>query len=236
MKLELINQNELFCDIQAKRNEIFPQISNLLKLKDSIILNNEEIDRYLSEHEKWHIEEFFDNLVEIPVFKSRQEWHIEYFQKKPFQAIPVNGAISVELIYFDENDEVEKKKFEINKRGTLWYTDKGFQIDIHHIMYSLRQPEDIYVVHLNPEIPKNKKYNISHYIKSGEVERLHFLFASEKTAEYTIRFIFHFNKKEKLKSDLFNIFIYAENRKDYHYDNIKDGNHLVFENGELILK
>jgi len=103
-------------------------------------------------------------------------------------------------------------------------------------MYNLAPRQNMYVVLLKPEAQIKKRYSLSHFIKSGEVERLHFLFASEKTAEYWIKFAFNFNNGKIFSSEKFHISLYSENRKDFYYDTIKDGDHLVFEQGVLTMK
>lgn len=235
LEIDLKIDKDAFNKILSKRNNVFSQISRLLELKESNNLPNKEIDIYLSEHERLHIEEYFENLKIVPVFEERQKWHIKYFKQKLLPNIPINEQICVIIEYTDDNSNEYKKEFTIDK-GDLWFTEKEFFNNPKQLYYSLRKPEDIYVVLLHPEKNRNKKYNLSHYIKGGDVERLHFLFASEKTADYVIRFTFNFNKGEKIQSDLFKLSLYTENRKDFYYDKIHDGHHFALNDNEWKLQ
>jgi hypothetical protein len=235
LELDLKIDKDEFDKILLKRSKIFSQISALLESKDINIFHYKEIDLYLSEHERWHIEEYFENLKAVPIFEQRQKWHIEYFKSKLVQYVPVNEQISVTLEFSDENNNEYKNEFTMEK-GDLWFNEKELKNNPKQLYYSLRKPEDIYLVILCPEKNRNKKYNLSHYIKGGDVERLHFLFASEKTADYVVQFVFYFNKSKKIQSDLFKLSLYTENRKDFFYDKIHDGSHFALNDGEWKLQ
>lgn len=90
LELELKIDKLEFDEILLKRSKIFSQISELLESKDSNVFNYKEIDLYLSENERWHIEEYFENLKVVPIFEERQKWHIQYFKHKQVQHVPVN--------------------------------------------------------------------------------------------------------------------------------------------------
>jgi hypothetical protein len=227
-----------FIEFFKRRREFISNVYVSLQNRNSNILSDPNVNTLLSAHEKWHIEEFFERLVDDEL-DGRQKWHVDYFKDGLLDGIPINNQIELKLKCLDEDNNSSSidliSETPYHNGGQLWWTLKGFAFSPNTVYYSLIPPKDIYAIHLSTELVGTKKiYNISHSIKRAEVDRFHLLFMSDKSAEYGLKLRFYYNNTGELVSEVFKIGLSVENNNS-SFSKIKDGQRFVVVDGKLEL-
>jgi hypothetical protein len=224
-----------------EKEKLISKACHALINKDGQFFLTSDVKDLLGYHEIWQIEQYFKRLDE-PDADSRLQILLEGLKRSLKTGIAINtNEMSVNLFYEDEyQNNVARELNNVYSNdgyGSLYLTSNGFLFNKEHVCYCLAYPEYVYASYIETDlVGKNKSYPLSHSMKRGDIERLHLLILSKQSAEYSLRFVFHYNNSGKLISDIIKVSLFNENVKDNKPHNVIDGKRFTIKKGKIMLE
>jgi len=167
--------------------------------KDYGVLNDNRFQDFLGGHERWHVQEYFDDLRrgDDPT-RPRQQWHIEYVSTLPQDKIPID-RIELDYILKDVDGHRTGKKQQVSPDGygQLWVSATGFEFEERPSPQPAPFAATVrfMVVLKTAEGLVERKYSASVKTPPGDAERFQITVTADRSCFVSAVFQFYFDNQ-----------------------------------------
>ena len=227
--------------IIKKRKKLIKELPKAMQEGNSTILNHPDLNRVLCDHERWHLNEFFDDLKQGKnIDDPRQQWHIAYItdiddEYAPVANIQVNGGCKDESnVSQSINQEIIFGTYNYGGRGQLWISPKEFNFERYSPpLLCYMGPTILAVMLIDPHNTSPERfYPMSISIPAGEPERFLLFIASPISCHVQIRCNFYLDGGQVINSEPMDLSIWQPRNKEFH---VTDGLQFIKSGDKWVL-
>ena len=179
----------------------------------------------LCNHERWHIQEYFDDLARGQKHSTpRQQWHIEYMSQVRRDAVALQNITihsSFEDIHGRTLEHDQSITFGTTGDSQAWITMAGFELESYDPpLFSLMPPTVTFVVMLDAAAgPIERKYSTSLKIPAGDAERFQIAIGADRSCHVRARFLFYFDDGHTIPSNAFDVTVWRPREMRVYAEN-----------------
>jgi len=204
---------KIFDRLIRERQDLLVILPKAMLNEDFDILTDERFRIVLSNHERWHVEEFFEDLRrgDAPS-RPRQKWHIEYSAELSKDRIPVNEIVLDCSVRDVDGKEIvlNEKLLDSGLRGQTWGTRDGFEFEpFPPPAYCVMPPTMRMAILDVNEGATERKYPVSTKTPAGDAERFQITVGSEVSCLIKASFKFYFDNDQIVRSKPFELAVWC---------------------------
>lgn len=209
VSLDRIDQEE-FDELTARRGSLRGRVVTAMETRQPTVTDLDDFGMLLSHHEKWHVQEYFSELLRGPD-DPRQKWHIRFMSQIRTRQLPVRLTLDVAYRTATEarvrQEAVALTPLDRPAEGELWIVVNRFRYDPHQVAFAPLTPSEAVVAVLDPETETRRGYPISRAIPAGDTDRFHVVITARQSGTYTVRVRFHTDAADPVVSPPISVYL-----------------------------